>query len=492
MPMLIREGYIREIRLQLNDAVGNKTPVYLNAQRTVEDDTECYVWLFFVTIERSNFERDLLSARRRADELSEISANNERFIRTVTDSLPSMIAYWDRNLICQFANSEYVNWFGLEPSKVVGMHIADLLGAHIFNLNFPPIQRALAGEVQEFEREITRPDGRIGYLLANYIPDRDTTGAVKGFFALVTNISAVKEADAAIRLAASVFDATSEGIVVTDANSMILSINKGFTKLTGYSANDLIGKNVHALHSSSQDPEFLKSLYEELSVTEKWKGDVWCRRKDHSTFLGRLSISVIRNDATEVTKYVVVFDDITKQWDREQMVYQMAFHDSLTSLPNRLLLMERLGRLISMAAREERQIALLFLDLDGFKLINDIHGHDVGDRVLQAVAIRLASQLRQSDTVARLGGDEFVILLDQPDSRESILYIASRLIALVNEPIFDQENVAHVGTSIGISIFKNNGQSAEQLLKLADEAMYKAKKNGKNNYVFSDDSHVPL
>jgi diguanylate cyclase (GGDEF)-like protein len=164
----------------------------------------------------------------------------------------------------------------------------------------------------------------------------------------------------------------------------------------------------------------------------------------------------------------------------------MAFHDSLTGLPNRLLLIERLGQLITMAEREKRQIALLFLDLDGFKLVNDVLGHDMGDHVLKTVAARLEEQLRAADTVARLGGDEFVILLDNPDSRESISIIASRLIAVVNEPILNAGKNARIGTSIGIALFQNEGQSPDQLLKLADDAMYRAKSSGKNVFVFSD------
>ncbi|BBB59715.1 hypothetical protein UNDKW_1442 [Undibacterium sp. KW1] len=366
------------------------------------------------------------------------------------------------------------------------MSIKDLLGEELFSLNFPYMQRALAGEPQEFEREIKRPDGTIGYTLANYIPDRDPSGEIMGFFALVTNITKVREADAAIRLSASVFEATSEGIMVTDPQSIILSVNQAFTRLTGYTQEEAVGKNANLLSSSRHSPEFFSNLYKELILSGKWKGDIWSKRKDDTIFLEKLSISAIKNDAGEITKYVGVFDDITLQWDKEQLVHHMAFHDSLTGLPNRLLLVERLGQHITMAEREKRQIALLFLDLDGFKLVNDVLGHDMGDHVLKTVAARLEEQLRAADTVARLGGDEFVILLDNPDSRESISIIASRLIAVINEPILNAGKDARVGTSIGIALFKNEGQSPDQLLKLADDAMYKAKKSGKNIFVFSD------
>jgi len=486
IPMILREGQIREIRLQLISSTGTRTPVYVNCQKTSSIDVESLTWIFYVTVERTRFEHDLLQARQKADEMSVESVNRERFIRTIADGLPSMIAYWDKNLICKFANSVYLRWFGFTPSEILGMSIKDLLGEQLFSLNFPYMQRALAGEPQEFEREIKRPDGSIGYTLANYIPDRDSSGEIMGFFALVTNITKVREADAAIRLSASVFEATSEGIMVTDPQSIILSVNQAFTRLTGYTQEEAVGRNANLLSSSRHSPEFFNNLYKELNLSGKWKGDVWSKRKDDTVFLEKLSISAIKNDAGEITTYVGVFDDITVQWDKEQLVHHMAFHDSLTGLPNRLLLVERLGQLINMAEREKRQIALLFLDLDGFKLVNDILGHDMGDHVLKTIATRLEGQLRGSDTVARLGGDEFVILLDNPDSRESISIIASRLIAVVNEPILNLGKDARVGTSIGIALFQNEGQTPDQLLKLADDAMYKAKKSGKNIFVFSD------
>ncbi|MET3106554.1 diguanylate cyclase (GGDEF)-like protein/PAS domain S-box-containing protein [Oxalobacteraceae bacterium GrIS 2.11] len=485
-PMLLREDQVQEIRLQIVTGTGVKTPVFVNCQKTGQAGQESYTWIFFVTMERSRFEQDLLEARQRADALSAESARSERFIRTVADSLPSLIGYWDQNLICRFANAEYIKWFGKQPAEILGTHIKELLGETLFNRNIAYMQGALGGEIQEFEREIKMSGGETGYTLANYIPDRDASGEVKGFFALVTNISKLREANAAIRFSASVFDATSEGIMVTDVNSIIVSVNQAFTRLTGFSAEQAIGKNASLLNSTRHGREFFEQMYQELNLNGKWKGDVWSKRENESVFLARLSISAIWNDADEVTQYVGVFDDITKQWDRDQLVEHMAFHDGLTGLPNRLLLMERLGQLMAMASRERRQFALLFLDLDGFKSVNDLFGHDMGDHVLKTVAGRFLVLLRNSDTICRLGGDEFVILLDQPDSRHSIAVIAARLIATVNEPISDGDKSITVGTSIGIAIFQNDGKSADELLKLSDDAMYAAKKSGKNTFVFSD------
>jgi diguanylate cyclase (GGDEF)-like protein/PAS domain S-box-containing protein len=397
-----------------------------------------------------------------------------------------MLAYWDRQLLCRFANLSYLDWFGKTPQQMLGLSMSAVLGNKLFGLNLPYIQGALAGEVQEFERTMVKPDGSVGYTLANYIPDIDTQGRTVGFFALVTNISRLREADAAIRLSASVFEATTEGIMVTDTQATIVSVNPAFTALTGYTPEEVVGQNARILKSGRHDATFFSAMFQQLQQTRLWKGEVWSKRKDGSIYLAQLSISAIRDDSGDITRYVGVCADITDRWDKEQIVRHMALHDGLTGLPNRSLLMERLGQLFAMSAREPRHIALMFLDLDGFKLVNDTWGHDMGDHVLKTVSTRLSGLLRPSDTVARLGGDEFVILLNNPDSRESVGLIAARVIEEVNAPISFDGKTAHVGTSVGIAIFQEEDTSPDALLKRADDAMYVAKAAGKNTYRFSD------
>lgn len=485
-PMLLRDGHIREIRLQILSDAGKQVPVFVNCQRSTLEAIDSFTWVFFVTIERSRFEQELLEARQRAEKMSADLGKSERFVRTVADAMPSMIAYWDTQMRCQFANKSYLEWFGRTPQDMIGLSMSTVLGASLYEKNLPYIQGALAGEPQEFERAIPRPDGSVGYTLANYIPDINSNEKIQGFFALVTNISRIREADAAIRLSASVFEATMEGIMVTDTSATIISVNPAFTELTGYTSKEVIGQNARILKSGRHDTAFFSAMFQELLANNFWAGEVWSKRKDGSIFLERLSISAICNDAGEVTRYVGVCADITEKWDKEQLLRDMALHDSLTSLPNRSLLMERLGQLIAISSRESRHIALMFLDLDGFKLVNDTLGHEIGDHVLKTVSSRLLALLRNSDTVARLGGDEFVILLDNPESRESVAMVASRVIAEVNGPMSFDGKTVHVGASVGIAIFQNDGISPTALLKKADDAMYAAKASGKNTFRFID------
>lgn len=485
-PTLLREGQVREIRLQILSDKGQQVPMFVNCQKSTLESVDCFTWIFFVAIERSRYEQELLQARQRAETMSAELAKSERFIRTVTDAMPSMIAYWDMQMLCQFANQPYVEWFGRTPLEMMGLPMSTVLGPRLFEQNLPQIQNALAGVPQEFERTIKRPDGSVGYVLANYIPDKDAKGVVKGFFALVTNISRLREADAAIRLSASVFEAATEGIMVTDTSATIVSVNPAFTQLTGYTASELIGQNARILKSGRHDAAFFSAMFQELSASRLWTGEVWRKRKDGSVYLERLSISAICNDAGEATRYVGLCADITEKWDKEQLVRHMALHDGLTGLPNRALLMERLGQLVAISAREPRQIALMFLDLDGFKRVNDTFGHEMGDQVLKTVSTRLVGLLRTSDTVARMGGDEFVILLDNPESRESVALVATRVIEDINAPMSFDGKLAHVGISIGIAVFQNDGASLAALLKKADAAMYAAKAAGKNTFCFAD------
>lgn len=364
-PMILRDGHVREIRLQLLDAGGNSLPVFVNCQTTNQGGIDQFTWVLFVTIERSRFEQELLESKQRMENISTALAKSESFIRRV-------------------------------------------------------------------------------------------------------------------------FEATSEGIMVTDSDATIISVNPAFAKLTGYSEEEMIGQNARILKSGRHDTDFFHAMFQTLKTNKIWNGEVWSKRKDGSIFLEQLSISAICDQSDVVIQYVGLCSDITERWDREQLIHQMALHDGLTGLPNRTLLMERLGQMIAKSHRDSRRIALMFLDLDGFKKVNDTLGHAIGDEVLKTVATRLSGLLRSTDTVARLGGDEFVILLDNPENDEAIAQIGARVISIVNEPMRFDNAEAHIGTSIGIAVFKDSACSPEALLKKADEAMYAAKAAGKNVYRFAE------
>lgn len=483
-PMLLSDGNAREIYLKISDAKNQRIPVMMNCRRGLFKGIESYFWAFFVALERSKFEVELLNARNRAESSALALAESENFVKTVTDAMPSLVAYWDKDLRCRFANKTYLEWFGKLPEAIIGTTLQDLLGERLFTLNEPYILEVLAGEIQVFERTLTKTDGSTCFTLTNYLPDFDALGVVVGFFVLVSDVTTIKAAELELRLAASVFECTVEGIMVTDDQGIILSVNAAFFKITGYTAEEVIGQTPRLLKSNRHDQDFYATLWQTIASEGCWEGEIWNRRKDGEVFLEWQSITAIHGATDEPVRYVSVFNDITKFWQKDERMRHLALHDSLTDLPNRTLLMERLDYLLATTEREQRNIAVLFLDLDGFKSVNDKLGHDIGDDLLKSVAKKLLAQVRHLDTVARLGGDEFVILLDNPVNNDEVERIATRIVATINVPMELRGKSASVGVSIGIAMHPVHGQTTTELMKNADTAMYAAKKAGKNTYHF--------
>lgn len=483
-PMLWRDGSVSEIRLQLRDHHGQPLPVLVNSQRCQHGGREVYQWILFVTHQRTRYEAELLAARKRADDLAARYALGEHFLREVTNAVPALIAYWDRSLHCRFSNGQYQAWFGRDAAAMQGIAMPALLGDELFGLSKPHIAAVLAGEAQEFERQLAMPDGSVVHTLTQYVPDHGTGGSIDGFYAVTTNVTRIKEADAAIQLSASVFGAVSEAIMVIDAHGKLLSVNPAFCRITGYTAGAVTG----------QAPGFLLDGHEAAAdwpamlAHADWRGDLWCLRADGSHCPVSLSVSRIGDTPL---RYVAVFSDITHRHRREEQIRHLALHDGLTGVANRRLMLERLQQLLALSAKQSHGIAVLFLDLDGFKTVNDHHGHEMGDHVLQTVAQRLQGLLRASDTVARLGGDEFVILLHQTESSEAVGAIAERIMAAIRQPISGQDVVVTVGVSIGIALYPQHGSQPAQLLTLADQAMYRAKRQGKHGYCLASAASEP-
>ena len=483
-PMLMRDGAVREIQLQIRDAQGRRIPVMVNSRKGSLEGEPCYYWIFFVALERSRFEADVLAARNLAQASSLALAKSERFIKTIADSLPGLVAYWDQALRCRFANRLYSEWFGKPLAEIVGSTLKALLGERLFALNEPYAQGALSGQAQQFERTLTKADGSTGHTLVNFIPDLDNEGLVLGFFVLVSDLTQIKHSEVELKLAASVFSSIIEGIMITDAHGIILSVNPAFTQITGYTAIEARGQPRRFLEAPQHDPEFFAALWADAAAHGRGEGEAWNRRKNGDVFVTWQSITLIRGVDDEPLRYVSVFRDITKRWQQDEHTRHLALHDGLTNLPNRHLLMERFNQLITLGEREPRQLAVLFLDLDGFKRVNDTFGHGIGDEVLKLVAGKLQALVRKSDVVARVGGDEFVILLDNPAGQDEVAHVASRIIETLNEPMDILGQVARIGTSVGIAMHPTDGASAAQLVTDADTAMYAAKAAGKNTYRF--------
>ena len=281
-------------------------------------------------------------------------------------------------------------------------------------------------------------------------------------------------------LAEQVIESSLEGIMVTDLQSNIISVNPAFTRLTGYSAQEVIGKTPAILGSGRHDKEFYQSMWQQVHDQGYWQGEVWNKRKNGEIFPELLTITAINNHNGEPTHYAALFSDITELKENEERIRQLAYYDSLTGLPNRRLLEDRLSVAVAHAQRHQQELAVLFIDLDRFKRINDSLGHDIGDKLLASIAERLSSTLRPHDTIARMGGDEFVAIINDLPSPNTAVQIALRMLELLQNPAHIQGHDLLVTVSIGISIFPSDGRDSATLLRNADAAMYRAKGSGRN------------
>jgi diguanylate cyclase (GGDEF)-like protein/PAS domain S-box-containing protein len=286
------------------------------------------------------------------------------------------------------------------------------------------------------------------------------------------------------RIAAAVFDASSEGIVVTDADSRIILVNPAFTRTTGYTEAEVLGRTPSILRSGRHDGEFYDAMWRALWESDHWQGEIWNRRKDGEVYPEWLHINAVRDDAGAIRYYAGVFSDITLHEDVRNRLHQLAYYDPLTRLPNRQLFMDRLTLAVAQAQRCGRGFALLFIDLDGFKDVNDTLGHCCGDRLLAALAERLRGVVRQSDTVSRLGGDEFTVILQDGAAESAVVAAANKIFDVLGKPFAIDGHEFFIGASIGASRYPDDGETVQQLLMAADSAMYRAKDEGKGRLSF--------
>ncbi|SEI46563.1 PAS domain S-box-containing protein/diguanylate cyclase (GGDEF) domain-containing protein [Allopseudospirillum japonicum] len=326
---------------------------------------------------------------------------------------------------------------------------------------------------------------------AHIVPVVDAQGEIINFVGVQQDISERKQADERRRLFTSVFTHTHDGILITDTQGCIVEVNEAFTRLTGYTREEALGQRPSILHSGKQDSYFYEQMWSTLKAKGFWRGELWNRRKDGYLFAEMLTISAVRNTHGDTTHYVALFSDITELKHSQQRLEHLAYHDGLTHLPNRTLLAERMQQAMAQAQRHQNLLAIAYLDLDGFKPINDKYGHKVGDRLLVEVSQRLLALLNVGDTVARMGGDEFALLLTDIKSYEQMQQRIQEVLACIAASYMLEQVPAPLilSASIGVTLFPQDGSDPDTLLRHADQAMYTAKQAGRNGYhVFDTES----
>ncbi len=295
-------------------------------------------------------------------------------------------------------------------------------------------------------------------------------------------ISELMTMNQVLTLMEEVFEHSLEGIIITDSDAVINKVNPAFTNITGFTEHEVIGKNPRILKSDHHNPHFYKNMWECLMTDGHWTGEIWNRHKDGYSFPEWMSIIAIRNSEGETTHYVGVFHDISDMKRQEELIRYQAFHDALTGLPNRFLLKNRMEQSILHSTRDKNRFGVMFVDLDNFKKINDSLGLMIGDLLLKETSERLRQIARNVDTVARHGGDEFIILVESIEDEKPLITLAQRIITAFKEPFKILDNAFHIGVSMGISIFPEDGEEADLLLRNADTAMFRAKEEGKNTF----------
>jgi len=347
-------------------------------------------------------------------------------------------------------------------------------------------KQLLDGAIQSgsVEKRYVRKDGAVIWVDLSVCLLRNSKGLPLCFISSVRDITERKQAEEDTKLATLLFQNSSEAMVVTKADGEILNINPSFTKLTGYAADEVIGKNPKILQSGRHDRTFYQKMWQMIETTGRWQGEIWNRRKNGEIYAEWLSINTIFNQDGSVHRRVALFTDISEKKKSEELIWNQANFDFLTQLPNRRMFHDRLELEIKKASRAKLPLALLFIDLDRFKEVNDTLGHDKGDNLLKEAAKRLSASVREVDTVARLGGDEFTVIVGGLHDLSNVERIAQDILKKLAEPFLLAEEFVYVSGSIGITFYPKDGTEIEELLKNADQAMYDAKRQGRNRYSY--------
>ena len=409
----------------------------------------------------------------------------EMELRQLADAMPQIV--WIANVDghCVYMNRQWTNFTGLsiEQSYVDGwLHVIHPEDQSRFRELW---QNAVDGKtIFEVEHRLRRADGEYFWWLIRGVPMLDESGEIYKWFGTNTDIHEIKLTEQKLRVAAIAFE-TQEGMMVTDAKINILSVNRAFTEITGYSSEEVIGKSPKLLQSGQMKAEFYRSMWKSIQDTDHWSGEIWNRRKNGEIYPEYLTITAVKDTDGKLTNYVSSLMDISLRKKSEEKIEQLAYYDQLTELPNRRLFRDRLEQDIRRVERNRSSLALLFIDLDRFKEVNDTLGHDKGDVLLIEVARRIRQHVRETDTLARLGGDEFTIILPEYGEESSIDRVVQDVLRELETP-FDLGggSVSHISCSIGIVFYPQHTNNIEDLLKHADQAMYAAKDAGRNRFCY--------
>jgi diguanylate cyclase (GGDEF)-like protein/PAS domain S-box-containing protein len=423
--------------------------------------------------------------------------DSENRFRAMMEQSPLSIQIFTPDGYTQDVNRAWEKMWGIKREALAQynvLHDKQLIAKGVMHY----IEKAFAGEATEVPaifydlqaNEEVSGSARKFWVRSYIYPLKNAAGDIQEVALIHEDINERKEAEEALRVAAVAFE-THDAILITDACSNIVRVNRAFTDITGYSLADVLGKNPRIMNSGRQDKSFYVEMWQQLLHSGVWAGEIWDKRKNGQVYPKWMTITSVKDAQQEVTHYVGIFSDITERKRVEEEIYHLAFYDALTRLPNRRLFLDRFQAALVTSVRHNDYGAVLFIDLDRFKALNDTLGHDYGDLLLIEVGVRIKSCVREMDTVARFGGDEFVVLIeaisnDSDDATHNVSLVAEKIREALSRPYELKEHEYHSSPSIGISLYHGNDESMELLIEHADMAMYQAKSSGRNAVRFFD------
>ena len=438
--------------------------------------------------------------QRRQRTLDLIAVEQEQLLRDSAERLNeaqriSQLGSWALDLTTGrlIWSDEIFRLFEIDPNQFSANYEAFLNAIHPQDreaVNQAYTRSLVSREPYEITHRLLMSDGRIKWMHERCKTDFDASGKPLRSQGTVQDVTLSKQAEIDLRIAAAAFD-SQECMMITDAKSVILKVNQAFVETTGYTADEVVGRTPGLLKSGRHNADFYRAMWETIKTTGGWQGEVWDRRKNGEEYPKWLTISAVKNDEGVVSHYIGAHFDITERKIAEDKINELAYFDQLTHLANRTLLMDRLKQAMTASSRNETHGALLFIDLDNFKTLNDTHGHDMGDLLLKQVAQRVLACMREGDTVARMGGDEFVVMLanlsaDEEEAAVGIETVAEKILATLEQSYLLGDLAFRCTASMGITLFRGQQNSIDDLMKQADLAMYKAKEAGRNAFRFFD------
>lgn len=407
-------------------------------------------------------------------------------LRGLFDASPNLMWLKDVNGVYLMCNHQFEIFFGAPESEIKGKTDYDYVDETLANLFRKMDKKVINSGFQSTNEEWVNfaNDGKHVLLETTKTPIHSKDGQIIGVLGVGHDITERSQNEAKLRQSAIVFESSTEGVVITDKESNILDVNQSFSEITGYLKEEVIGKNPRILSSGKHDDSFYKQMWTALQDTGRWRGEIWNKRKDNTIYPEWLTISEVKDKKGNVIHYVSVFSDITSIKESQEKLDHLAFHDALTGLPNRVSFNSKLEAALKHANRRNSKLAILFIDLDNFKNINDSFGHHAGDNLLKYIATGLKSITRKEDTIARIGGDEFILLFEDIDNTDHIIGAIEKIMTIISSNFEIEGHNIQVSASVGISLFPMDGDNSDLLVRNADAAMYRAKEEGRNTFQF--------